>query len=104
MMLDHIDGGFSILLHVPGFLTPGMPILMDNLTAHAYLPPHKLDHHCKALERPIARIVQIFAKDITLPHLQHVRDYRACSGLPAVTMEVTRAFQMSRESRQELSE
>jgi len=38
-MLDRVDGGFSVLFHVPGFLTPGMPISIDNLTIHAYLPP-----------------------------------------------------------------
>ena len=48
-------------------------------------------------------MVQFFAEDITLPHLQRVLAYHACSHLPPATMEVTRAFQMSRESRQELS-
>jgi len=49
-------------------------------------------------------MVQIFAEDVALPHLQHACDYRARLALPTALMEVTHAFQMSHESRQELSE
>jgi len=103
-MLDRIDAGFSLLLHVPGFLTPGSSLSLDNITVHAYLPPRELDHNRQALESPIACIVQIFAQEIALPHVQRARSYRARSGIPPESVEVTRAFQILRERRQELAQ
>jgi len=102
-MLDRIDAGFSVLLHVPGFLTPGTSLTLDNITVHAYLSPRELDHNRQALESPIARIVQIFAEDIALPHVHRARNYRARSGIPPASVEVTQAFQILRERRQELA-
>jgi len=103
-MLDHIDAGFSFLLHVPGFLTPGTSLTLDNITVHAYLPPRELNHNHQVLESPIACIVQIFAEEIAFPHIQHACSYCTCSGIPPAPFEVTHAFQIPHERREELTQ
>jgi len=103
-MLDRIDAGFSVLLHVPGFLAPGIPLTIDNLTIHAYLPPRQLDHHRLELESPIARMVQIFAEEIAFPHVLRAKEDRARSGIPSPSVEVTRAYCLSLKDKEHLSQ
>ena len=103
-MLDRIDAGFSFLLHVPGFLTPGTSLTLDNIIVHAYLPPCELDHNCQALESPIACIVQIFVEEIALPHIHCTCSYRTRSGIPPEPVEVTRGLQIHRECQEELTQ
>jgi len=103
-MLDHIDAGFSVLLHIPGFLVPSTPVTIDNITVHTYLPPRQLHHHWLKLESPIGCMVQIFAEEIALPHVLLAYDDWLHTGLPSVSKEVSCVYQLSHEEKQDLSE
>jgi len=103
-MLDRIDAGFSLFLHIPGFLPGQMPIMVDNLTIDVYLPLHQLQQHGQVFERSLTHITQIFAESIALPHLKHTQDYRSLLGLPLLVLEATHACAMSASTATQLTE
>ena len=92
-MLDRIDGGFSLFLHVPGFLPPNTD---NNKTVlDGYLPPREVMTQGSMLEVPLGRIIHTFLQDIATPHLRNSRGYREASNLP---IEVTEVQKDSRAS------
>ncbi|KAI0259146.1 hypothetical protein BC834DRAFT_974527 [Gloeopeniophorella convolvens] len=81
-MLDRVGGGFSLLLHAPGFLPENQSLTPDNLVIDGYIPPREATNHRDALQEPINSIVEIFARDVALPYLRCAQEYYKASKIP----------------------
>ncbi|KAI0059011.1 hypothetical protein BV25DRAFT_1840662 [Artomyces pyxidatus] len=80
-MLDRIDGGFSMFLHVPGFV-PGTHLDgQDGLTVDGYFPPGEVRSHRGLYEDPILQITRLFHDNIAVNHLQTNARYCTESGV-----------------------
>ncbi|KAI0042418.1 hypothetical protein FA95DRAFT_1610218 [Auriscalpium vulgare] len=93
-MLDRVDGGFTLVIHVPGFI-PGKGRTED-VKISAYYPPRELDHHRDVLEQPLIEILKIFAQQVVPRHLEHAAQHRARSGLPVDMPELSHARALAR--------
>ncbi|KAI0259615.1 hypothetical protein BC834DRAFT_974101 [Gloeopeniophorella convolvens] len=81
-MLDRVGGGFSLLLHAPGFLPANRTLTPDNIVVDGYIPPREATNHKDALQEPIKNIVEIFARDVALPYLHRTQEYYEASLIP----------------------
>ncbi|KAI0040616.1 hypothetical protein FA95DRAFT_1611650 [Auriscalpium vulgare] len=80
--LDRIDGGFSLLLHVPGFTAQLPSVSPQDVDILAYLPPREVAHHGEDMQEHIIKITDIFRSQIAYPHLLRAQEYRTRSRVP----------------------
>ena len=77
--LDHLDGGFSLLVRVPGTF-PSNP---DSLKVDCYIPPHEMRD--STTEQHVRVMIQYFIENITIRHLQVLKERFANSNLAKPT-------------------
>ncbi|KAG6905228.1 hypothetical protein DXG01_004080, partial [Tephrocybe rancida] len=80
--LDRADGGMSILLRIPGFLSP------DNLEAKALtvdvvVPPRERLEGGKDFSKAVAMLIQTFGCDLALPYLKRFQERCTAEGVVA---------------------
>ncbi|KAI0043337.1 hypothetical protein FA95DRAFT_1609455 [Auriscalpium vulgare] len=80
--LDRIDGGFSLLLHVPGFTAQRPSASPQDIDILAYLPPREVAHHAEDLQEHIMKITDVFRAQVAYPYLLRAEEYCARSGIP----------------------
>ncbi|KAG6905993.1 hypothetical protein DXG01_016435 [Tephrocybe rancida] len=67
--MDRLDGGISVLLHVPGSrATPNLGV--EDVTVDVVVPPHELAEAGKDFSRAVAIMIQEFGCEIALPYLK----------------------------------
>jgi hypothetical protein len=65
---------------------------LDDLELVVYLPPREVEEYRGDLQQPIAHIARVFAKDIALPHLDHLES--RCRISKVQPMQVIRPFNL----------
>jgi hypothetical protein len=68
-MQDCIDGGITLLIRCPGSqVTP--TVSPDQLALDLYITPCELQETPQHIGRDIAALIQAFAEEFAIPHLQ----------------------------------
>lgn len=96
--LDRKDGGFTLLLRVPGKVPTAADAPASQVTLDAYLPPREVAEHAHDLEQPLRQIAHTFFHTIAIPHLQRLASRFDLSGLPAVRGGDVAASQLNNAS------
>jgi len=68
-VMDRIDGGISLLLRCPGYRPP-KGISLEDVTLDVYFSPRELAEGGRKVGLSIDTLIQIFGKEIALPHLK----------------------------------
>ncbi|KDQ59629.1 hypothetical protein JAAARDRAFT_192129 [Jaapia argillacea MUCL 33604] len=80
--LDREDGGFSVLIRVPGKLAPeNKPPSSQEISIETYLPPHEVETHSTDYKGAISMIISIFGENIAIPHLTRLKKRCERSGV-----------------------
>ncbi|KAG1886380.1 uncharacterized protein F5891DRAFT_1201049 [Suillus fuscotomentosus] len=79
-MQDHIDGGISLLIQCPGSEVSSTA-LPEELALDLYITPHELQETPQCISGDVTTLVQAFAAEFVLPHLQHFSKCCAVEGI-----------------------
>jgi hypothetical protein len=79
-VLDHIDGGLTVLLRCPGFKIEGAR-KAEKITVDTYVSPCKLKEGRKEMSKQVALLIQVFGAELAVDHLDHFQAHCVLEGI-----------------------